>query len=47
MCEFPLVVGIGRFGTDNHTVDVTVVDVFGQLLNLSFDFRLVERKPHI
>ena len=45
-CSFPLVVGIGRFGTDSHTVVVTVVDEFGQSLNLSFDFSLIERKSH-
>ena len=45
-CSFPLVVGFGRFGTDNHTVVVTVVDEFGQSLNLSFDFSLIERKSH-
>ena len=43
-CSFPLVFEIGRFGIDNHTVVVTVVDVFGQSLNLSFGFSLVERK---
>ena len=43
-CSFPLVVGIDRFGTDNHTVVVTVVDEFGQSLDISFDFRLIERK---
>ena len=44
MCFFPLVVGIERFGTDNHTVDVTVVDVYGQTLVLMFGFSLAERK---
>ena len=43
-CSFPLVVGIDRFGTDNHTVVVTVVDEFGQSTDISFDFRLIERK---
>ena len=43
-CSFPLKVEIGRFGTDNHTVVVTVVDEFGQSLNLTFNFRLIERK---
>ena len=44
MCFFPLVVGIERFGIDNHTVDVTVVDVYGQTLVLMFGFSLAERK---
>ena len=43
-CSFPLEVGIDRFGTDNHTVVVTVVDVFGQSLFFELDFRLIERK---
>ena len=43
-CSFPLVVGIDRFGTDNHTVVVTVVDEFGQSLDIPFGFRLIERK---
>ena len=40
-CSFPLVVGFDRFGTDNHTVVVTVVDEFGQSLNLTFNFNLI------
>ena len=44
MCSLPLEVGIGRFGTDNHTVAVSVVDIFGQRLDLFFVFRLVERE---
>ena len=43
-CSFPLVVGIDRFGTDNHTVVVTVVDEFGHSLDIPFGFRLIERK---
>ena len=43
-CSFPLEVGIDRFGTDNHTVVVTVVDEFGQSLNLTLDFNLTPRK---
>ena len=43
-CSFPLEVGIGRFGTDNHTLDATVVDVFGQSEVVSFNFALIERK---
>ena len=37
-CSFPLELGIDRFGTDNHTVEVTVVDVFGQSLTFSRNF---------
>ena len=43
-CSFPLVVEIGRFGTEKHTVVVTVTDVFGQTETLSFDFQLAKRK---
>ena len=43
-CTFPLEVGIGRFGTDNHTLVVTVVDEFGQTLELVFEFSLIEGK---
>ena len=45
-CSLPLVLGINRFGTDNHTVVVTVVDEFGQSLSLTFDFRLIQRELH-
>ena len=41
-CTFPVVARIDRFGTDNHTLVVTVVDVFGQSVSQEFDFRLVE-----
>ena len=44
-CAFPLEVGIGRFGTDNHTLVVTVVDEFGQSLIIPFRFSLTESKP--
>lgn len=43
-CSFPLVVGIDRFGTDNHTVVVTAVDEFGQTLDVVLEFSLIERK---
>ena len=46
-CSFPLEVGIDRFGTDPHTVVVTVVDVFGQSLTFELGFRLIERKYSI
>ncbi|CAI8024290.1 hypothetical protein GBAR_LOCUS14117 [Geodia barretti] len=46
-CAFPLEVGIGRFGTDNHTLVVTVVDEFGQTLELVFEFSLIEVLPPI
>ena len=44
-CSFPLEVRIGRFGTDNHTVVVTVFDEFGQSLNLAFNFSLIPPLP--
>ena len=43
-CSFPLEVRIDRFGTELHTVIVTVVDEFGQSLNLTLDFNLTPRK---
>ena len=43
-CSFPLVVEIDRFGTDPHTVDVTVVDVYGQSLTFGLGFQLIERE---
>ena len=43
-CTFPVVARIDRFGTDNHTLVVTVVDVFGQSVSQEFDFRLIERE---
>ena len=43
-CSFPLVLYYGRFLGDNHIVDVTVVDVYGQTLNLTFDFNVKQRK---
>ena len=43
-CSLPLKVGIARFGTDNHTVVITVTDEYGQSDKVGFDFRLIERK---
>ena len=43
-CSFPLVLYYGRFLGDDHTVDVTVVDVYGQTLQLTFDFNVEQRK---
>ena len=43
-CVLPLEVGIDRFGTDNHTVVITVTDGFGQSLSVSFNFALIERE---
>ena len=43
-CSFPVVAGIERFGTDSHTLAVTVEDVFGQGAGFLFDFTLIERK---
>ena len=43
-CSLPLVVEIDRFGTEEHTVVVTVTDVFEQTETLTFEFQLFERK---
>ena len=43
-CSFPVVAEVDRFGTDNHTLVVTVVDVFGQSVDVSFNFTLTECK---
>ena len=43
-CSLPLVLYYGRFLGDYHTLDMTVVDVYGQTLSLSFDFRIDARK---
>ena len=43
LCDFPLVLYYGRFLGDNHTVDVIVDDVFGQSMNLTFNFTLTPR----
>ena len=43
-CSFPLVLGIEMFGTDNHTVAITVVDEFGQSVTVIFPFSIAERK---
>ena len=43
-CSLPLVVEIDRFGTEEHTVVVTVTDVFEQTETLTFKFQLFERK---
>ena len=45
-CSFPLVLYYGRFLGDNHIVDVIVVDVYGQVLRRSFDFRIEQRKSN-
>ena len=45
-CVLPLVVGIERFGTDNHTVVLTATDEFGQTADITLPFRLTPpRKP--
>ena len=44
LCTFPLVLYYGRFLGDSHTVDVIVNDVFGQSMNLTFNFTLSPRK---
>ena len=43
-CSFPVIVDFERFGTENHTLVVTVVDEFGQFLDIVFEFQLTERK---
>ena len=43
-CSFPVIVDFARFGADNHTLVVTVVDEFGQTLSLVFEFQLGERE---
>ena len=42
ICSFPLEVGIHRFGTEEHTVDVTAVDVHGHIETVTFDFQLID-----
>ena len=44
ICSFPVVAELDRFGTDSHTLVVTLVDVFGQSTSVSLDFTLIERK---
>ena len=39
-CSLPLIVDIGRFGTDDHTVVLTATDEFGQTASISLTFRL-------
>ena len=46
-CRFPLELTIDRFGTDNHTVVVTIVDVFGQSGTVEFQFTLAEREEYV
>ena len=43
-CSFPLKVGIDRFGTDKHTLVVTVKDGFRQSSDVMLSFKLVARK---
>ena len=43
ICSFPVVAEFDRFGTDSHTLVVTLVDVFGQSTSVSLDFTLIER----
>ena len=44
-CSFPLILDIGRFGSDQHTVLITAIDGFGQTEVLEFVFQLSRRKP--
>ena len=41
-CSFPLVVTFDMFGTEKHTIDVLIVDVFRHLKRVSFKFQLAE-----
>lgn len=41
-CSFPLLLSISRFSPTNHTVEVTVVDVFGRTLTFSHGFLISE-----
>ena len=43
-CILPLEVDIDRFGTDNHTVVITLTDEFEQSFSVSFNFALTERE---
>ena len=44
ICSLPLVMEIGRFGTEKHTVVVTAIDVYGRTKILTLHFQLVESK---
>ena len=46
ICSFPVTVTFDRFGLHRHTLELTVYDIFGQALNHSLDFQLVDREFH-
>ena len=46
ICSFPVIATFDRFGVDMHTLELTVYDIFGQALNHSLDFQLVDREFH-
>ena len=46
ICSFTVIVTFNRFGLDRHTLELTVYDIFGQALNHSLDFQLVDREFH-
>ena len=46
ICSFPVTVTFERFGLHRHTLELTVYDIFGQALNHSLDFQLVDREFH-
>ena len=43
-CSFPIQVFSDRFGFTQHTLTVIITDVFGQSIELDFQFQLAERK---
>ena len=43
-CSFPLELANARFGTDPHTVNVTVFDDSGQSQIIPLPFRIADRK---
>ena len=44
VCQLPLVLGVGRFGVEEHSVVLTVTDEFGQSVNVDLTFQLIGRK---
>ena len=44
VCQLPLVLGVERFGVEEHSVVLTVTDEFGQSVNVDLTFQLIGRK---
>ena len=44
VCQLPLVLGVERFGVEEHSVVLTVTDEFGQSVNVDLTFQLTGRK---